>query len=77
MFLQRLLEEAEQTMTETTSARVRAEQALLDARETWQARRVLGRLDPDLQIVLTTAHPELLDALPADHLITQEGAHLF
>lgn len=43
---QDLLEEAEQAFIETRSARVRAEQALLDARETWQARQVLGRLDP-------------------------------
>ncbi|MEU2441768.1 hypothetical protein ABZ595_37145 [Streptomyces rubradiris] len=41
-----LLEEAEQTLTEVSAARMRAEQGLLDARETWQARRVLGRLDP-------------------------------
>lgn len=41
-----LREEAEQTLAEVTVARVRAGQALLDARETWQARRVLGRLDP-------------------------------
>ncbi|MBV9024815.1 MAG: hypothetical protein JO362_13745 [Streptomycetaceae bacterium] len=41
-----LLEEAEQTVAAVSAARVRAEQALLDARETWQARRVLGRLDP-------------------------------
>jgi hypothetical protein len=43
---QSLLGEAEQTLTETRAARVHAEQALLDAQETWQARRVLGRLDP-------------------------------
>ena len=40
------LQEAEQDLTETNSARVRVEHALLDAQETWQARRVLGRLDP-------------------------------
>jgi hypothetical protein len=40
------LQEAEQTLTEVSAARMRAEQGLLDARETWQARRVLGRLDP-------------------------------
>ena len=43
---QGLLGEAEQTLTETRAARVRADQVLLDAQETWQARRVLGRLDP-------------------------------
>ncbi|MFE5718603.1 hypothetical protein [Streptomyces erythrochromogenes] len=41
-----LLEEAEQTLAEVSAARMRAEQGLMDARETWQARRVLGRLDP-------------------------------
>ncbi|MEV4124193.1 hypothetical protein [Nocardia sp. NPDC049707] len=41
-----LQEEAEQTLTQVSAARVRAGQTLLDARETWQARRVLGRLDP-------------------------------
>jgi len=41
-----LLEEAEQTLADVSAARVRAEQGLLDARESWQARRVLGRLDP-------------------------------
>ncbi|MER8186979.1 hypothetical protein [Kitasatospora sp. NPDC094015] len=41
-----LLAEAEQTLAEVSAARMRAEQGLLDARETWQARRVLGRLDP-------------------------------
>ncbi|MFF0465710.1 hypothetical protein [Streptomyces mexicanus] len=43
---QSVLHEAEQSLTEMNTARVRADQALLDARETWQARRVLGRLDP-------------------------------
>ncbi|MFJ9893543.1 hypothetical protein ACIQPR_09435 [Streptomyces sp. NPDC091280] len=43
---QGLLREAEQDLTETNTARVRADQALMDARETWQARRVLGRLNP-------------------------------
>ena len=43
---QALLQETEQTLTEVTAARMRVEQGLLDARETWQARRVLGRLDP-------------------------------
>jgi len=32
---------------------------------------------PDLQVVLTTAQPELVDTLPADHLITKDGEHLF
>ncbi|MGW6574921.1 hypothetical protein ACWGAN_22540 [Streptomyces sp. NPDC054945] len=32
---------------------------------------------PDLQIVLTTAQPELVDALPPDHIITSDGEHLF
>lgn len=41
-----VLQEAEQTLAEVSAARMRAEQGLLDARETWQARRVLGRLDP-------------------------------
>ncbi|MFE4758667.1 hypothetical protein ACFRIB_52490 [Streptomyces mirabilis] len=43
---QGLLRGAEQDLAETNAARVRADQALLDARETWQARRVLGRLNP-------------------------------
>lgn len=43
---QRVMDEAHQTLTEARSARVHAEQMLLDARETWQARRVLGRLNP-------------------------------
>ncbi|KIF67133.1 hypothetical protein HY68_36080 [Streptomyces sp. AcH 505] len=43
---QGMLRESEQELTETNAARVRADQALLDARETWQARRVLGRLNP-------------------------------
>ncbi|MFI5689673.1 hypothetical protein [Streptomyces sp. NPDC051636] len=43
---QSVLHEAEQSLTDMNAARVRADQALLDARETWQARRVLGRLDP-------------------------------
>ncbi|MBS2966698.1 hypothetical protein KGA66_26920 [Actinocrinis puniceicyclus] len=43
---QAVLEAAEQAADDAKSIRVRAEQALLDARETWQARRVLGRLDP-------------------------------
>ncbi|GAB3741976.1 hypothetical protein [Nocardiopsis nanhaiensis] len=41
-----LLIEAQQAMTEAKSGRMHATQALLDARETWQARRVLGRLNP-------------------------------
>ncbi|MFF5265026.1 hypothetical protein ACFY4C_39595 [Actinomadura viridis] len=40
------LQEAEQTLAEASAARVRAQQALLDARESWEARQVLGRLDP-------------------------------
>ncbi|MGC4952983.1 hypothetical protein ACLQ2P_07170 [Actinomadura citrea] len=40
------LREVEQTLAETRARRVRAQQSLLDARESWQARRVLGRLDP-------------------------------
>jgi hypothetical protein len=35
-----------QALRDVRDARVRAEQAKLDAVETWQARRVLGRLDP-------------------------------
>ncbi|MBY8882901.1 hypothetical protein [Actinacidiphila acidipaludis] len=41
-----LLQESEQTLTDVSTARMRADQGLLDAQETWQARRVLGRLDP-------------------------------
>ncbi|WSB84137.1 hypothetical protein OHA60_10360 [Streptomyces cellulosae] len=40
------LEAAEQALAELHTARIRAQQAQLDAQETWQARRVLGRLDP-------------------------------
>ncbi|MFF1918915.1 hypothetical protein ACFVYE_47075 [Streptomyces sp. NPDC058239] len=36
----------EQALADLTAARVRAQQALMDTRETWQARRVLGRLNP-------------------------------
>ncbi len=40
------LAEIEQFLEDTNAARIRAEQVHLDARETWQARRVLGRLNP-------------------------------
>lgn len=40
------LEAAEQALAELHTARIRAQQAQLDAQETWQARRVLGRLNP-------------------------------
>ncbi|MDV6212665.1 hypothetical protein R3Q08_30860 [Rhodococcus erythropolis] len=40
------LAEADQLLEATTSARIRAEQAHLDAQETWQAKQVLGRLNP-------------------------------
>jgi hypothetical protein len=43
---QLIVEEAAGTLVDAHTGRVRAEQALLDATETWQARRVLGRLDP-------------------------------
>lgn len=61
------LESADQTAVETSAARVRAEQALLDARETWQARRVLGRLNP----VCCPRCEEPLD----DQRHSQERAH--
>nr|AAO50090.1 putative large ATP-binding protein [Streptomyces violaceoruber] len=37
---------AAQSLADAAAARVGAEQAQLDAQETWQARRVLGRLNP-------------------------------
>ncbi|MEV4207814.1 hypothetical protein [Nocardia salmonicida] len=40
------LEAADQSAAEVSDARVRAEQALMDSKETWQAKKVLGRLDP-------------------------------
>ncbi|MFE2159945.1 hypothetical protein ACFW9M_19280 [Streptomyces lydicus] len=40
------LDGLEQALAELTTGRVRAQQALMDTQETWQARRVLGRLDP-------------------------------
>jgi len=43
---QLLVDEAEKTLVDARAGRIRAEQALLDATETWQARQVLGRLDP-------------------------------
>lgn len=43
---QSVLREAAQSVSEAKAVRIRTEQALLDAQETWQARRVLGRLDP-------------------------------
>ncbi|WP_433211716.1 hypothetical protein [Microtetraspora malaysiensis] len=62
-----LLEEAEQALTEVKTARLRAEQALLDAHETWQARRVLGRLNP----VCCPRYEEPLDS----HRRSQEREH--
>ncbi|MGW6360908.1 hypothetical protein ACWFR5_38510 [Streptomyces sp. NPDC055092] len=41
-----LLDETAQSLADATTARIVAEQAQLDAQETWQARRVLGRLNP-------------------------------
>jgi hypothetical protein len=40
------LDGLEQALAELTAGRVRTQQALMDTQETWQARRVLGRLDP-------------------------------
>lgn len=40
------LDGLEQALAELAAGRVRAQQALMDAQETWQARRVLGRLNP-------------------------------
>ncbi|MFF8550829.1 hypothetical protein ACF07Z_28635 [Streptomyces albidoflavus] len=40
------LDGLEQALAELTAGRVRAQQALMDTQETWQARRVLGRLNP-------------------------------
>ncbi|MFD6343151.1 hypothetical protein ACFWF9_00290 [Streptomyces roseolus] len=40
------LDGLEQALAELTAGRIRAQQALMDTQETWQARRVLGRLDP-------------------------------
>lgn len=40
------LDGLEQALAELTAARIRAQQAVMDSQETWQARRVLGRLDP-------------------------------
>jgi hypothetical protein len=41
-----ILNQAAQSLADATAARIVAEQAQLDAQETWQARRVLGRLNP-------------------------------
>ncbi|WP_415940101.1 hypothetical protein [Streptomyces sp. 039-1] len=40
------LNDAAQSLADATAARISAEQTQLDAQETWQARRVLGRLNP-------------------------------
>ncbi|MET8850943.1 hypothetical protein [Amycolatopsis sp. NPDC004625] len=52
-------ERTETAFHEARDARLRAEQAKLDATETWQARRVLGRLDP-------TCCPRCEEPLTAD-----------
>lgn len=41
-----LLQSADQDVADAYALRIHCEQALLDAQETWQARRVLGRLNP-------------------------------
>jgi hypothetical protein len=43
-----LLDQVDAEIADVALARIRAEQALIDAEETWQARRVLGRLNPVL-----------------------------
>lgn len=65
-----LLQETEQTLTEVTAARMRAGQRLLDARETWQARRVLGRAGPG------TSGPSVLSTVrgTAGQRAAQRGA---
>ncbi|MEV6537313.1 hypothetical protein AB0M86_48690 [Streptomyces sp. NPDC051639] len=58
---------------------IAAEEMTADA-----ARRLIGELQtltqelPELQVVFTTAQPDLVEGLlPEDHIITREGGHLF
>jgi hypothetical protein len=48
------------------------------------ARRLIGELQtltrelPELQVVFTTAQPDLVEGLlPKDHIITRDSEHLF